>query len=63
MEFGDGESYEVWKGRYRIREWYGDSMGGEDLLCCVGIGLGDVGMGEMMGVEEKEMEGLGGKSN
>ena len=50
FEFPDGEIYELCKPTYTITEWYADS-------------IRHVGMGQMMALDQKEIEALAAKSN
>ena len=63
FEFPDGETYELCKPTYTITEWYADSIRPEDLFCSVRIPLRHVGMGQMMALDQKEIEALAAKSN
>ena len=63
FEFPDGETYELCKPTYTITEWYADSIRPEDLFCSVRIPLRHVGMGQMMALDQKEIEALASKSN
>lgn len=63
FEFPDGETYELCKPTYTITEWYADSIRPEDLFCSVRIPLRHVGMGQMMALDQTEIEALAAKSN
>ena len=52
FSFPDGETYELCKPTYSIREWYKDS-----------IPLRHVGMGQMMAIDRNEIIALAAKSN
>ena len=61
--FPDGEPYTLCKPTYMITEWYADSFKPEDLFCSVRIPLRHVGMGQMMALDQAEIEALAAKSN
>lgn len=61
--FPDGEPYTLCKPTYMITEWYADSIKPEDLFCSVRIPLRHVGMGQMMALDQAEIEALAAKSN
>ena len=63
FSFPDGETYELCKPTYSIREWYKDSIAPEDLFCTVRIPLRHVGMGQMMAIDRNEIIALAAKSN
>lgn len=62
FEFPDGETYELCKPTYTITEWYADSIRPEDLFCSVRIPLRHVGMGQMMALDQTEIEALAAKA-
>lgn len=63
FSFPDGETYELCKPDYTISEWYADSIAPQDLFCTVRIPLRHVGMGQMMALDQTEIEALAAKSN
>lgn len=63
FEFPDGETYELCYPEYTITEWYADSISPDDLFCTVRIPLRHVGMGQMLAVDQSEIEALAAKSN
>ena len=63
FEFDDGESYTLCLPQWEITEWYADSISPEDLFCTVRIPLRHVGMGQMMAINQDEIEELAEKSN
>ncbi len=63
FEFPDGETYELCKPTYTISEWYADSISPDDLFCTVRIPLRHVGMGQIMALDQTEIEALAAKSN
>lgn len=63
FHFPDGEEYELCKPTYTISEWYADSIAPEDLMCTVRIPLRHVGMGQMMALDQNEIETLAARSN
>lgn len=62
-EFPDGEQYELCCPKYTITEWYSDSIKPEDLFCTVRQPLRHVGLGQMMALDQEEIEALARKSN
>lgn len=63
FQFPDGEEYELAKPNYEIYEWYADSIRPEDLFCTVRIPLRHVGMGQIMSLDQNEIEALAAQSN
>ncbi len=63
FEFPDGETYELAKPTYTITDWYADEIDPDDLFCTVRIPLRHVGMGQLMAVDQTEIEALAAKSN
>jgi len=63
FKFHDGEEYELALPRYTITDWYADSIKAEDLFCTVRIPLRHVGMGQIMALDQAEIEALARKSN
>ncbi len=63
FQFPDGETYELALPHYEITEWYADSIAPEDLFCTVRIPLRHVGMGQIMTVNQSEIEDLAKQSN
>lgn len=63
FSFPDGETYELCKPDYTISKWYADSIAPQDLFCTVRIPLRHVGMGQMMALDQTEIEALAAKSN
>lgn len=61
--FPDGESYTLCLPQWRITEWYADDIDPDDLFCTVRIPLRHVGMGQMMALDQTEIEALAAKSN
>ena len=61
--FPDGETYELAVPKYTITDWYADEVAPEDLFCTVRIPLRHVGMGQMMALDQTEIEQLAAKSN
>ncbi len=61
--FPDGEEYELAKPVYTITEWYADSISPDDLFCTVRIPLRHVGMGQIMALDQSEIEALAAKSD
>ena len=62
-EFPDGEEYELCYPKYTITEWYADSIKPEDLFCTVRQPLRHVGLGQMMALDQNEIEALARMSN
>ena len=63
FQFPDGEEYTLCKPTYTITEWYADEIRPEDLFCTVRIPLRHVGMGQIMALDQTEIEALAAKSN
>ncbi len=63
FKFPDGEEYTLRLPKYTISEWYADSIKPEDLFCTVRIPLRHVGMGQIMALDQCEIEALAKKSN
>jgi len=63
FQFPDGEPYQLRKPNYSITEWYADSVRPEDLFITVRVPLRHVGMGQMMALDQSEIEALARKSN
>lgn len=63
FQFPDGEPYELAYPTYTITDWYADPIAPEDLFCTVRVPLRHVGMGQMMALDEAEIEALAAKSN
>lgn len=61
--FPDGEPYELAYPTYTITDWYADEIDPDDLFCTVRIPLRHVGMGQMMALDQNEIEALAAKSN
>ena len=59
----DGEPYQLRRPHYRITDWYADSIRPEDLFITVRVPLRHVGMGQMMSLDQSEIEALARKSN
>lgn len=63
FNFPDGESYELAYPSYTITDWYADEISPEDLFCTVRVPLRHVGMGQIMSLDQNEIEALAAKSN
>lgn len=63
FSFPDGDTYELAKPSYTITDWYADSISPDDLFCSVRIPLRHVGLGQMMALDQNEIEALAAKSN
>lgn len=63
FSFPDGETYELAYPSYTITDWYADPIAPEDLICTVRVPLRHVGMGQMMALDQNEIERLAAKSN
>lgn len=63
FSFPDGETYELCKPTYTITEWYADSISADELFCTVRIPLRHVGMGQMMALDQTEIEALAEESD
>ncbi len=59
----DGEPYTLRKPNYSITQWYADSISPEDLFITVRIPLRHVGMGQIMALDQDEIEALARQSN
>ncbi|WP_321480547.1 di-heme oxidoredictase family protein [uncultured Bacteroides sp.] len=62
-KFPDGEKYALITPHYEITEWYADSIRPEDLNITVRIPLRHVGMGQMMALDQNELQQLARQSN
>lgn len=63
FSFPDGDTYELALPSYRITDWYADAIDPSDLFCTVRAPLRHVGMGQIMALDENEIEALAKKSN
>ena len=63
FSFPDGEKYTLCVPKWRITQWYADSISPDDLFCTVRMPLRHVGMGQMMALDEAEIEALARQSN
>ena len=63
FSFPDGETYELAKPNYKITDWYLGDVDPDDLFCTVRIPLRHVGMGQIMSLDQTEIEALAKKSN
>ncbi len=61
--FPDGEKYTLCVPHWSISEWYADSISPEDLFCTVRVPLRHVGMGQIMALDQNEIEALARRSN
>ena len=61
--FPDGEKYTLCLPHWTITEWYTDSVKPEDLFCTVRVPLRHVGMGQMMALDQAEIEALAARSD
>ena len=61
--FPDGEQYTLCVPKWSITEWYADSISPDDLFCTVRVPLRHVGMGQIMALDQSEIEALARKSN
>ena len=61
--FPDGEKYTLCVPKWTVTEWYTDSVRPEDLFCTVRVPLRHVGMGQIMSLDQNEIEALAKKSN
>lgn len=61
--FPDGEKYTLVTPKYRITEWYADSISPEDLIIDVRIPLRHVGQGQIMALDQNELQRLAAQSN
>ena len=59
----DGEPYQLRRPEYSITDWYADSIRPEDLFITVRVPLRHVGMGQIMALDQAEIEALARKSN
>lgn len=62
-EFPDGEKYTLCVPHWTISQWYADSISPEDLFCTVRVPLRHVGMGQLVALDQHEIEMLAQKSN
>lgn len=62
-EFPDGEQYELATPHYTITDWYADSIAPEDLVITVRVPLRHVGMGQMMALDQLQLQRLAEQSN
>ena len=63
FSFPDGETYELCYPEYTITDWYAAQIDPQDLFCTVRIPLRHVGMGQIMSLDQNEIEQLAKKSN
>ena len=63
FSFPDGETYELCKPNYRVEDWYTNDISPDELICSVRIPLRHVGMGQMMSLDQTEIEELARRSN
>ena len=63
FSFPDGEKYTLCVPKWHITEWYADSISPDDLFCTVRVPLRHVGMGQIMALDQNEIEALARKSN
>lgn len=61
--FPDGEKYTLCLPKWTITDWYAEEISPEDMFCTVRIPLRHVGMGQMMSLDQNEIEALARKSN
>lgn len=63
FSFPDGETYELAAPAYTITDWYDKAYTPDELFCTVRIPLRHVGMGQIMSLDQTEIEALAAKSN
>ena len=63
FQFPDGETYELCKPNYSVEEWYTNDISPDEAVVSVRIPLRHVGMGQMMSLDQTEIEALAARSN